>query len=332
MRATGPGTGIVCQASQLDDRRRQIAQTHGLADDAPRVPARREDEKERHADLGPIEALPVLEQLVIPKLLAVVGSDDDQRAIHWPAPAELDEEPPQPPVEIRQAVFVGIEDQVGEVLVEMELVDLAPVLDEKQEIELRARARPEPNRRPLGRQVGRVGVVVVEEGEVGAAAAAAAVQPAEERVVDRTGVLAVGCHEPSEDRMIPAHPGREARPDCGVPGELPEDGRPQRAEVRQVEGVVLVMGETGGQPRIVGAILDIGHEAGRLVAPRGEVLGQRRERGAERGLPANPELRGQRPVKKLACDGSVQGADDRASSKRMPRVASRCRTGLVGLS
>ena len=96
----------------------------------------------------------MLEQLVIPELLAVVGGDDDQRAIHRPAPAELDEQPPQPPVEIRQAVFVGIEDQVGEVLAEMELVDLAPVLDEDQEIELRARARPEPNRRPLGRQVG----------------------------------------------------------------------------------------------------------------------------------------------------------------------------------
>ena len=130
----------------------------------------------------------------------------------------------------------------------MELVDLAPVLDEEQEIELRAGARPEPNRRPLGRQVGRVGVVVIEKGEVRAAAAATAVQPAEELVVDRTGVLAVGCHEPSEDRVIPAHPGRDARPGRGVPGEPPEDGRPQRAEVRQVEGVVLVMGETAPAP------------------------------------------------------------------------------------
>ena len=172
------------------------------------------------------------------------------------------------------------------------------------------RARPEPDRRPLGRQVGRVGVVVIEEGEVRAAAVAAAVQPAEERVVDQTGVLAVGCHEPSEDRMKSAHPGREARPCRGVPREPAEDGGPQRTEVRQVEGVVLVMGETAVQAGVVGAILDVADEAGRLVAPRGRgtrpAVGNAVRSGA---CQPTPSSRGQRPVKKLACEGSVQGAD-----------------------
>ena len=96
----------------------------------------------------------MFEQLVIPELLAVIGGDDDQGAIHRPAPPELDEQPPQPPVEIRQAVLVGVQDQVGEVLAEVELVDLVPALDEDEEIEDGPGARPEPDRRPLGREVG----------------------------------------------------------------------------------------------------------------------------------------------------------------------------------
>ena len=38
------------------------------------------------------------------------------------------------------------------------------------------------------------------------------------------------------------------------------------------------------------------------------------------------------PVNMLACEGSVQGAVDRALSNRMPRRASRTRLGVVSRS
>ena len=94
--------------------------------------------------------------------------------------------------------------------------------------------------------------------------------------------------------------------------------------------IVLIMSEAAVEAGVVGTIVGIGDEARRRIAARPEIFGQRREAGPSRASSSSTSSSwGQRPVNMLACEARVQGAVARASSKRMPRSASRFEVGVV---
>src|SRR5262249_27707606 len=66
---------------ELDDRRRQVPEAHRLADNpsSPQVGGRHD--QKGYADLGPVQALTVIEEVVFPQSLTMIGRDDHQRLI-----------------------------------------------------------------------------------------------------------------------------------------------------------------------------------------------------------------------------------------------------------
>ena len=97
-----------------------------------------------------------------------------------------------------------------------------------------------------------------------------------------------------------------------------------------IDDVVFIMSEAAVQAGVVGTILGIGDEARRRITMRPEVLGQGRETRCEgQSSSCTSSSWGKRPVNMLACEGRVQGAVARASSKRIPRFASRFKAGVV---
>ena len=79
-----------------------------------------------------------------------------------------------------------------------------------------------------------MGIVVVEEGEIGPSAIAPTFEPAEELVIDDSRILPIRGEEPVKDGIVPVESDGDARPGCGVPGEFQEDRRPKRSEMSQV--------------------------------------------------------------------------------------------------
>ena len=91
-----------------------------------------------------------------------------------------------------------------------------------------------------------------------------------------------------------------------------------RSGTESLEDVIFVMGKPAIQAGIIGAIAGVGDETGRRIAASPQVFGQRREVPRNGDSPSTPSSWGHRPVKKLACEASVQGAGARASVEADP--------------
>ena len=93
--------------------------------------------------------------------------------------------------------------------------------------------------------------------------------------------------------------------------------------------VILVVEESAVQAVPGIAEVGVADEPRRRVPVLCEVLGEGRKGAVEGAVAANVQLVRPAPVNRLACEGSVQGAADRASPKTTPRPASRVRLGVV---
>ena len=138
--------------------------------------------------------------------------------------------------------------------------------------------------------------------------------------------------DPEEERLCP--PRARAQPAGGrshraiaAPLELE---RRRHVRRRRVERVVVVR-EPARE-----AELPVEHERAderRRVVARGRrttpPASARPRRSVKWPLFRTPWVYGWRPVMRLACDGSVNGADDSACSKRTPAAASRSRFGVA---
>ena len=88
-RASVPGTVLRSQADHVDDRRRQITQADGLSHNTCRVRARGRHDQERHADLGAVKALAMLEEIVLTQSFAMIGGDHDPCPIEHAATLQI---------------------------------------------------------------------------------------------------------------------------------------------------------------------------------------------------------------------------------------------------
>ena len=74
----------------------------------PEGSAGRDGDQERHADLGPVEALAVIEQVVLAETLAMIGRDDHDGPVEHAATLQLAEELTQSVVDRGDATIVGV--------------------------------------------------------------------------------------------------------------------------------------------------------------------------------------------------------------------------------
>jgi hypothetical protein len=112
---TGEGSarerGPVPEAQQVGHGGRQVAKAHGFADDpGRRVSSGREDEQ-GDMEQGPVQAVPVADQVVVIEMLAVIGGHDHHRIREEPLPFEFPEEPSELIIEVCDATVIGIAEQ-----------------------------------------------------------------------------------------------------------------------------------------------------------------------------------------------------------------------------
>ena len=159
-----PGKGASRQAEEANHGRRDIAQGHRFGHHATRRHVLRVHDHQRDADQLPVEAATVREQEVIAEMLAVIRGDDDQRTVEHPAAPQLLEEDAQLPVHVADAFIVEIDRHLHVIGGPLRLIERVPAL-EGQPVHVGNGPQAEGRRRGVGDLVGRVGVVIVEEGE-----------------------------------------------------------------------------------------------------------------------------------------------------------------------
>ncbi len=115
----------------------------------------------------------MLEESMISQFFTVIGGDDHDGFVEQIAALQVVEQLTQPPVEVCQAVLVGVFDQVDEVLAQPDLIDLLPALDQHHEIGHTARTGAEAEPRPFRRQVRCMRIIVIEKTQRTAAASLA---------------------------------------------------------------------------------------------------------------------------------------------------------------
>ena len=174
------------QAQQVDDRRRQVAQAHGLGDGAARRSRRREDHQ-RDVNLVEVQAIAMVEHTMLPELFSMVRRDDHQGVLQHANAVELVQQRPDLPVQEGDAIVVTVAGQLHVPGANVSLI-LIPVVQEHLVISPGPGPEAEPRSVVLRRQEGLVRVEVVQKGEERPLPPPLPGKPVQEGAVDPAGV------------------------------------------------------------------------------------------------------------------------------------------------
>ena len=238
---------------------------------------------------------------MLAEVLAVVGRHDHQGLLQAAATSQLVEEPAELFVEVGEAVIIGVAHHPELSRRHRALLPDEP-LQQDEAIGRTLRTPAEGTPKIAGRDVRIMGVIEVQEGEE-RPVARPIVQPAQQLVADRGGVLAVGHLVGVADAPVA---GDQRPEDPAAQGRAPQDAH--RREV-----LVFVMPEAPRQAGLGAGIRPVGDEARGRVPARRKILGQRGERPVER--PA--EIRAQFVRPSAGHEARVRGQGPRGGRPRL---------------
>ena len=193
-----PGKGDLAPSPiKFDDSCRQIAEADRFFDNSGSPFPRRRDDHERHADLGPVEALTMVVQVVLPQPFAMIRSHDQQGPIEDASALQFIEQLAQFFVQVGETIIVGVMGQCLKVRVQMELVQVTPGI-EYLGVGRGLGRQAEWVRGVQGDHVRRMGIEVIQEGEERTPGLSPFREPVEEFPIHRLGAGSISGQDPTE--------------------------------------------------------------------------------------------------------------------------------------